>query len=121
MRFNFNYFTTFTLLLLTEILLTQTTGFLRHTFGDFLAVITVFYFMKTFYNIPSIKLGIGVLIFSFIVEFLQLTSFLSLLESRYNKTVNIIFGNTFSITDLIAYSVGSITAVFIDKKTKTRS
>ena len=116
MTFNINHFTAFILLLFTEILITQTTGFIRHTFGDFLAVIGVYCFVKSFFNITPIKLGIAVLAFSFTVELLQLTSFLSLLGLGQNKIANIIFGKTFSIGDLIAYVLGTLTIVFIDKK-----
>ncbi len=116
MKFNFNYFIAFILLLLTEVLVVQTTGFIRHTFGDFLAVIVVYCFAKSFLKIAPIKLGIAVLIFSFIIEFLQLTTFLNLLGLGHNKTANIIFGSTFSIGDLVAYTMGIITIILIDKK-----
>lgn len=115
MKFNFNHFTAFILLLFTEILLTQTTGFIRHTFGDFLAVIGVYCFVKSFFNITPFKLGIGVLLFSFCIEFLQLTSFLKIIGLEHNRTATIIFGNTFSYSDLIAYTLGAICVVFIDK------
>lgn len=115
MKFNLNHFIAFVLLLLTEILLTKTTGFIRHTFGDFLVVILVYCFIKSFFDIAPIKLGLGVLLLSYCVEFLQLTSFLSILKLEKNKTANLIFGNTFSIGDLIAYTIGVITIIFIDK------
>lgn len=115
MKFNLIHFIAFILLLLTEILLTQTTGFIRHTFGDFLAAIGVYCFLKAFFNVAPIKLGFGVLIFSFLIELLQLTTFLNLLGLNHNKLANIIFGNTFSFGDLIAYTLGVITIVFIDK------
>lgn len=115
MQFNYNHFIAFIFLLFTEILLTQTTGFIRHTFGDFLAVIGVYCFIKSFFKITPIHLGIGVLIFSFTIELLQLTTFLNLIGLGGNKTANIIFGNTFSFSDLIAYTLGVITIVFIDK------
>lgn len=121
MKFNFNYFAAFILLLFTEILLTQTTGFIRHTFGDFLATIGVYYFVKSFFEISPIKLGIGVLIFSFIVEFLQLTSFINSIGLGHNKLANIIFGSTFSYTDLIAYTLGVLTVVSIDKLLITKA
>ena len=114
MKFNIIHFTAFILLLYTEILLTQTTGFIRHTFGDYLASIGVYCFVKAFFNIPPLKLGIGVLVFSFLIEFLQLTPFLEYIELADNTFANFIFGNTFSYSDLIAYSLGVITIVLID-------
>ena len=114
MRFNFNYFLALILLVFTELLITQTTGFIRHTFGDFLAAIGVYCFVKSFFNIAPIKLGIGVLVFSFIVEFLQLTSFLEITGLSQNRAASIMFGSTFSYGDLLAYTLGVITIVFID-------
>ena len=114
MKFNFNHFTAFILLLFTEVLLTQTTGFIRHTFGDFLAAIGVYCFVKSFFNITPIKLGFGVLIFSFTIELLQLTSFLNFIGLSNNNYANIIFGNTFSYGDLVAYTFGVIAIVLID-------
>lgn len=116
MKFSKKYFITFIFLLFTEILLTQTTGFIRHTFGDYLAAIGVYCIVKSFFYFPPISLGIGVLLFSFIIELLQLTSLLDVLGLGQNKLANIIFGNTFSFTDLIAYTLGTATIVYIDVK-----
>ena len=116
MKFNIYYFTAFITVLFLEILLTQTTGFIRHTFGDFLAAIGVYFFVKALLNISPIKTGIGVLIFSFIIEILQLTYFLDFLGLADNNIANIIFGNTFSYSDLIAYTLGVICIVLIDVK-----
>jgi len=115
MKFNINYFTALILLIFIEILITQTTGFIRHTFGDFLATIGVYCFVKSFFNIAPVKLGIGVLVFSFIVEFLQLTSFLKITGLSQNRAASIIFGSTFSYGDLVAYTLGVLTIVFFDK------
>ena len=118
MKFNLKYFIIFILLLFTEIIIAQTSGFIRHTFGDFLAVIGVYYLVKTFFNIEPIKLGIGVLIFSFVIELLQLTPFLEITGLANNRIASIIFGSTFSFGDLIAYTLGTITVVIIDKNIK---
>jgi len=114
MKFNSRYFIAFIILLLTEIVIAKTSGFIRHTFGDFLAVIGVYFFVKSFFDISPIKLGVGVLVFSFIVEFLQMTTFLDVIGLSDNKYATIIFGATFSFGDLLAYTLGVITIVFID-------
>ena len=119
MKFNLKYFILFILLLFTEIIIAQTSGFIRHTFGDFLAVIGVYYLVKSFFNIEPIKLGIGVLIFSFVIELLQLTPFLEITGLANNRIASIIFGSTFSYGDLIAYTLGIITIVIIDKNIKS--
>ena len=119
MKFNPNYFISFMLLLIIELFITQTTGFLRHTFGDFLATIGMYCFIKSFYNIAPFKLGIGVLLFSFMIEFLQAASFLKFIQLDNNTTANILLGNTFSYNDLIAYTIGVLCIIIIDKKLTT--
>lgn len=122
MKFNRRYFIAFILLLLTEIGIAKTSGFIRHTFGDFLAVIGVYCLVKSFIELTPMKVGIGVLIFSFFVEILQLSPFLEITGLSENRIASIIFGATFSYGDLVAYTLGVITIVFIDKKyiTKTK-
>lgn len=114
-KFNLKYFIAFIILLFTEILISKTTGFIRHTFGDFLATIGVYVFVKSFLYIKPIPLAIGVLVFAFVVELLQLTSFLEITGLSESRVATIIFGNTFSYGDLIAYTLGVVTIVFIDK------
>lgn len=114
MKFNLNYFIAFIVLLFTELLIAQTSGFIRHTFGDFLAVIGVYFLVKSFLNIEPIKLGIGVLVFSFMVEILQLTPFLEITGLSKNRIASIVFGSTFSYGDLIAYALGIISIIIIE-------
>ncbi|WP_159023306.1 DUF2809 domain-containing protein [Formosa sp. L2A11] len=114
MSFNYKYFIAFVLLLCTELLIAKTSGFIRDTFGDFLAVIGVYVLVKSFFNIEPIKLGLGVLVFSFLVELLQLTPFLELTGLSGNRIASIIFGSTFSFGDLIAYTLGVLFIIRID-------
>lgn len=116
MIFKRNYFLAFLLLVLIEILIAQTKGFIRHTFGDFLVVILLYCLVKTFLNIPSKTIAIGVLVFAFSVEFLQLTPFLSSVGLQHNKWARILFGATFSVGDLCAYTLGILTVFIIEKQ-----
>lgn len=118
MKFKYNptYFIIACLLLLIEIGIAKfiKTGFIRHTFGDFLVVILLFYIIKAFFNISNLKIGIGVLLFSYLIETLQATNFLKIIGLQHNKLANIIIGNTFSIQDLVAYTLGIISILFIE-------
>ncbi|MFB9053625.1 DUF2809 domain-containing protein [Formosa undariae] len=114
MTFNLKYFIAFVLLLCTELLIATTSGFIRHTFGDFLAVIGVYVLVKSVFNIDPITLGIGVLLFSFMIETLQLTPFLEVIGLSENRMARIVFGNTFSFGDLIAYTLGVLFIIRID-------
>lgn len=115
MKFNLKNFLVFAFLLLLEIEIAQTSGFIRHTFGDFLVVILLFYLVKAFFNFSNKTVGISVLMFAYIVEFLQLTSLLEFLGLENNRLAIIIFGATFSIGDLIAYTLGVGNILLLEK------
>lgn len=115
MKFSLKNFLVFAFLLLLEIAIAQTSGFIRHTFGDFLVVILLFYLVKAFFNLSNKTVGISVLMFAYIVEFLQLTPLLEFLGLENNRLAIIIFGATFSIGDLIAYTLGVSTILLLEK------
>lgn len=115
MKFYQKHFLTFIFLLLLEIIIAQTSGFIRHTFGDFLVVILLFYLVKAFFNFSNKTIGIIVLIFAYAVEFLQLTPLLEFLGLENNRLAVIIFGATFSFVDLVAYTLGIITVLLLEK------
>ncbi|MFV0541650.1 MAG: DUF2809 domain-containing protein [Aestuariibaculum sp.] len=114
-QFNKTYFITGIVLLLTEVLIAVyiKSGFIRHTFGDFLVVILMFAFIRSFFYIDTKKIVFAILIFSYIIEFLQLTPFLKRLHLENSRTANLILGNTFSISDLIAYTLGAASILTI--------
>lgn len=119
MKFNLKSFIIFLGLFITEVLIAKyiTQTFIRYWFGDFLIVILIYYFLKSFINTKPINLAIATLVFSYVIEFIQLTNLLDVLGLRHNRIANLILGNTFSISDLVAYTLGVITVYFIDKRT----
>tara|TARA_R110002073_G_scaffold279026_1_gene443149 strand:- start:437370 stop:437741 length:372 start_codon:yes stop_codon:yes gene_type:complete len=118
MKFKIRIFAIFIILFLIEVIIAKyiTQPFIRHWFGDFLVVIMLYYFFKSFVNTRPVFLALFVLIFAFVIEFIQLTNLLDILKLKDNKTANLILGNTFSISDLIAYTLGILTVYYIDKK-----
>ncbi len=113
-RFDSKSFIIFILLFLVEILIAKTRGFIRHTFGDFLVVILLYYLVKSFVNLSPKKIAIGVLCFSFTVEILQYFELVTMLGLQDNKLMRIVIGSTFSFGDLIAYTLGVITVYCIE-------
>ena len=118
MKFNIRIFTVFILLFTIEVVIALYVKqpFIRFVFGDFLIVIMLYYFFKSFLKAPSLNIALGVLLFAYIIEFLQLTKLLEELHLKNNTFANLIFGNTFSVTDLVAYTFGIITVLIIEKK-----
>ena len=118
MKINKTYLIIFLCIIITEISITLflKSGFIRHTFGDFLATILVFSFIKTFSKMSSLKIAITTLIIAFCIEFAQYFQVLNYLNLNQFKLLRIVFGTNFSIQDLVAYTLGVITIYFIDLK-----
>jgi len=117
LQFNRYYFLVACLLLTIEYAIATylKSGFIRHPFGDFLVVILIYCFIKSFTNLKPKTVGLIVLIVAFSIEFLQLFNILKVLGLQNNYTAKLIFGSTFNITDLIAYVLGIIVTLMIEK------
>jgi hypothetical protein len=119
MKIHLKYFITFILLLIIEILIARyATGFLRHTIGDYLAVMFVYTFIKSFFKIAIEKAAIITLVISYIIEFLQLSNLQNWYPSEYTKTFKLILGTSFSVGDLVAYTLGIGTIILVEKSFK---
>lgn len=92
------------------------TGFIRHTLGDFLVVILLYCAIRGLTSISVWRSAIIVLIISFLIEFLQLLNIVELLHQQNNHVFKLIFGTTFQFMDLVAYTTGIITILFIETK-----
>ncbi len=118
LKFNKTYTILTLVLLLVEVLIAiyLKTGFIRHTVGDFLVVILIYCFFKSFFHINAIKLAIAVFLFALCIELLQLLNILSLLNMEKNKVAILLLGSTFHLTDLLAYGLGLLFFLMIDLK-----
>ncbi len=116
-KFNNRSFLAFAILFTIEILIAVNLkkGFIRFTFGDFLVVIMLYYFLKSFLKIKALHLALTVLFFSYFIECIQPINILEILNLQKNTTLRVIFGTTFSIEDLIAYTLGICTVLIIEK------
>ncbi|TDY14207.1 MULTISPECIES: DUF2809 domain-containing protein [Flavobacteriaceae] len=123
LKFNKTYFAFFTLLLVVEIAIAifLKEGFIRHTFGDYLVVILMYTCIKSFSNIKPLAAAVGVLLFAFNIEFLQLFNLLDVLNLRDSHLAKLILGSTFHISDLIAYTLGVLTILCIEHLKTSKS
>lgn len=117
MTFNFRYFIGFLVLFLIEVLIAfyVKQEFIRYVFGDYLVVILMYCFIKSFTSIKPIYAGIITLLSAYFIEFCQLVDVLGMLNIEKNTFTNLVFGTTFQIGDLIAYTLGVITILGIEK------
>lgn len=99
-----------------ELLVIKTEGFIRYTVGDFLVVIMIYCLLRSIKKISARAAAISVFILSFVIEFVQLTQISKSELFKEYEFLQLVLGTSFSIEDLIAYSLGIALAYFIDKR-----
>jgi hypothetical protein len=115
--FQKNYFFFTILLLLIEVFIAVYIHdrFVRPYIGDLLVVILIYCFLKNFWNASVLKVAVSVLLFAFAVEasqYFNLINHLGLQNSRLSK---IILGSSFHWFDMLAYTLGIILVIGIEK------
>ena len=118
-QFNKLYFTLTLLLLLIELFIGTYVhdAVIRPFGGDFLVVILLYCFVKTFLNKPFLPVAVGVLLFAYLVEGSQYFHLVSRLGLQHSKAAVILLGSTFSWADMLCYTLG-IGLVIIAERTK---
>ncbi|MBL4649846.1 MAG: DUF2809 domain-containing protein [Aureispira sp.] len=89
--------------------------FIRPYGGDFLVVILIYCFLRTFIKQPPLRLAIVTLIFSFAVEIAQYFKIVELLGLKGNRLAEIVIGTGYSNHDLVAYTLGVMVCYFLDR------
>lgn len=116
-QFNQKYLAIAILLFLIEILIALFVHdkFIRPYFGDFLVVILIYCFLKSFVNLPVGSAALIVLIFSFVVEMGQYFNLIGILGLQHSAFARTVLGNSFAWIDLMAYVAGILSVVIIEK------
>ena len=111
------------LLLIVEIIIAIFVNdqFIRPIFGDYLASILLFYMITTFSKLSENKIALITLLISYTIEILQYIHILELLHLDKIKILNIVLGNSFSWTDMLAYTLGILTVLLIHNFKKLQS
>ncbi len=118
LKFNKTYALLTIILLTVEVLIAMylKSGFIRYTVGDFLVVILLYCFFKSFLNSNAITLAIAVLAVAYLIELSQLFNVLKWFRLENNYLAKLIMGSTFQVSDLVAYSLGMLSFLIIDLK-----
>ena len=90
--------------------------FIRPYLGDVLAVMLLYYFVKTFLNLSPMIAIVGVLLFAFTLEMLQFLNLVELLGLQENRIAVTVLGSQFDWQDLLAYVVGAVTILLLERK-----
>jgi len=119
-RFNKTYFLLAVLLFVIEVLIAlyMHDRIIRPYIGDLLVVILLYCFVRAFVNISPVKIAIGVLLFSYLIEVLQYLKLVKLLGLQHSRIANVVIGNLFEWMDLVAYTVGIIIVLAVEKYRK---
>ena len=115
-RFKLKYLIVTLLLFLVEVLIAIIfkDGFIRHTLGDVLVVILIYYFVKTFLNISYQKLIPAVFLFAVLVETSQHFNLIQLLGLQDKTWAIVTIGTSFSWGDIGAYAVGLFVVLVVE-------
>lgn len=118
------YITGFFLLLIIEVLIALfiSGGFIRNYFGDVIVVWAVYCFVKIFLVKADCYItAFGVMIFAFLVEFLQYIHIVDILGLGDIAFFRVLIGTSFSVIDLICYTAGTVvTFILIFLKSKLK-
>lgn len=116
-KFQRKYFAFAVLLFIAETIIAVfiNDSFVRPYFGDFLVVILIYYAVKSFWDVPVNRLAISVLLFAYVVEVLQYFKFLKLLGVQKSRLAKIILGHSFEWGDVLAYTLGIVFVLMLEK------
>jgi len=117
LTFNRNYFSLAILIFITEVLIAlfARDRFIRPYLGDVLVVILMYCSIRSFLRSPIIPLAAAVLIFSFIIEFLQYMNLVERLGLGESKIARTIIGSSFSWFDILSYIAGIAITLAVEK------
>ena len=116
LQFNWRYFLIATLLFIVEVLIAVFVldQFIRPYVGDFLVVILVYCFVKSFLNTPLLPTAIAVLVFSFAIEALQCLDIVNKIGLGHSSFAKTVIGTSFEWLDLIAYTLGIAFVMYVE-------
>lgn len=117
LTFNKTYFTIAILLFITEVIIALFVKdrFIRPYVGDYLVVILIFASIKSIFNIRALTLALGVLLFAYVIEFSQYFNLIGLLHLSADRLAQNVMGNSFSWSDMAAYTLGISTIIILKK------
>jgi len=118
LKFSLKYFLLALALFIVEVLIALYVhdSFIRPYVGDYLVVIFIYCVVRSIYQAPVKRVAMGVLIFSYLIEIGQYFNLVGMLGLQHNRAARIIIGTSFAWSDLIAYTLGILTVLLVEKK-----
>ena len=117
LTFNKNYFGLALLIFIVEVLIALYVHdtIVRPYIGDVLVVILIYCFLKSFLKLPVVTAGMMVLLFAFVIEFLQFFTIVEKLHLEKSKIAKTVIGTSFSWIDILTCIVGIAIVIVVEK------
>ena len=116
LHFNLKYFIASIVLFLVElsIAILHFNAFIRGFLGDVLVILLMYSFLKIFIKNHILKIAVLVLAFAYFVEVLQFFKLAETFNIK-SKILLVIVGSVFDLWDLVAYTLGFLIILLIEK------
>ncbi|WP_103068419.1 ribosomal maturation YjgA family protein [Aquimarina sediminis] len=116
-KFQKKYFALTILIFFIEVLIALFVNdrIIRPYLGDTIVVLLIYCFFRSFLNINPLRIAIGTLLFSYIIEVLQYFEFVKLLGLEHCKLAKIVLGSSFAWLDILSYTLGFIILLWLEK------
>jgi len=116
-RFHKGYFGLTAVLLLIEVLIAMYVrdDFIRPYFGDFLVVILMYCFLRSFVDLEVRLTAMAVLLFSYLIEVLQYLNFVERVGLGDSELARTLIGTSFAWIDILAYTTGILTVLWFER------
>lgn len=116
-RFNKGYFGLTAGLFLIEVLIAMYVhdDFIRPYFGDFLVVILMYCFLRSFTSFGVKPAVLAVLLFSYLIEVLQYLNFVERIGMGNSEIARTVIGTSFAWMDLVAYTAGCVAILWFER------
>lgn len=114
-RLHFGYLLLTILLFLVEIAIAKyIIGWIRSYIGDVLVVILIYSALMSIVNFNKKVIILSTLIFAFAIEFSQYFKLAARLGCEQGSVAYIVLGNTFSVADLVCYTLGCLIILLVE-------
>lgn len=116
-RFHKTYFLLTVLLFVIEVLIAifLNDRFVRPYVGDFLVVILLYCFFRSFLNVGRTTLAVAVLLFACVIEAAQYVHVVNYLGAEHNRIVRTALGSSAEWSDVLAYTLGAVFVLLADR------
>ncbi|HUR11980.1 MAG TPA: DUF2809 domain-containing protein [Flavitalea sp.] len=95
--------------------------YIRPYVGDFLVVILIYCFIRSFLNISVMTAAVFTLLFAYVIEVLQYFKLVELLGLENVTWARVVLGSSFEWIDIVAYTLGILVVLVIERNFSYRN